>query len=112
MSDRDGIILRKMIKYTEEALSYTRGLDFAGFSQNSIVVNATAFVLGQLGELTKQVSQETQDANPHIYWSGIRGLRNRIVHDYENLDMNRFWDVVCDDLPELDTLLKKMLELD
>jgi len=82
------MILQKIAGYVREALSYTQGMSFDDFSQDSKTINATAFVLGQIGELAKQVSEELQTANPQIEWRGMRGLRNRIVHDYENLDMN------------------------
>ena len=109
MNAKDRIVLRKIAGYVDEALSYTRELDFIGFSQDSKTVNATAFVLGQIGELSKQISQETKEASPHIEWRGIRGLRNRIIHEYENLDMDRFWDVVRDDLPELERQIQALL---
>jgi len=110
MSDRDRLILLKIAGYINETLSYTKGLDFAAFSQDRKTINATAFVLGQIGELAKQISEEFQNATAHIYWRGIRGLRNRIVHDYENLDMNRLWEVIRDDLPILETQIQNLLK--
>jgi uncharacterized protein with HEPN domain len=110
MNDRDRIILRKMLNYISEALFYTNGLDFGAFAEDSKTINATAFVLGQIGELAKLVSEEMQSIAPQIPWRGIRGLRNRIIHDYENLDMTMFWEVVRDDLPELRYQLQKLLE--
>ena len=109
MNAKDRMILQKIAGYISEALSYTHGMSFNDFSGDTKTVNATAFVLGQIGELAKHISKETQAAKPHIQWRGIRGLRNRIVHDYENIDMNMFWDVIQDDLPELETQMKKLL---
>ncbi len=102
MNAKDKIVLQKIIGYVTEALSYTKGMNFDEFAADSKTVNATAFVLGQIGELAKLVSEETQKANPQVQCRGIRGLRNRIVHDYENLDMTMFWEVIRDDLPELE----------
>ena len=109
MNAKDKIVLQKIIGYVTEALSYTKGMSFDDFATDSKTVNATAFVLGQIGELAKLVSEETQKANPQIQWRGIRGLRNRIVHDYENLDMTMFWEVVRDDLPELERQMQELL---
>jgi uncharacterized protein with HEPN domain len=97
-----------MAGYIRDALSYVQGMDINAFSQDSKTINATAFVLGQIGELAKLVSEEMQNATPQIHWRGIRGLRNRIIHDYENLDMNMFWEVVRDDLPELERKLQEV----
>jgi uncharacterized protein with HEPN domain len=67
-----------MLHYISEALSYTSGVTFDIFAQDSKTINATAFVLGQIGELAKLVSDEMQGFTPQIHWRGIRGLRNRI----------------------------------
>ncbi len=109
MNAKDKIVLQKIVVYVTEAQSYTKGMSFDDFAADSKTVNATAFVLGQIGELAKLVSDETQNANPQIQWRGIRGLRNRIVHDYENLDMTMFWEVVRDDLPELERQMQELL---
>ena len=109
MNAKDKIVLQKIVVYVTEALSYTGGMSFDDFAADSKTVNATAFVLGQIGELAKLVGDETQKANPQIQWRGIRGLRNRIVHDYENLDMTMFWEVVRDDLPELERQMQELL---
>ena len=38
---------------------------------------------------------------PDIPWNEMRGLRNKIVHDYEGVNLTLIWDIVKDDLPEL-----------
>jgi uncharacterized protein with HEPN domain len=110
MSGRDRIILQKIVKYIHEARSYTKGMDFDGFSQDSKTMSATAFVLGQIGELAKEISPELEAEYPKILWRGMRGMRNRIVHDYENVDLNMLWDVIANDLPELLTQVTSLLE--
>ena len=101
MNDKDLAILQKIHKYVREALFYIEGIDYDTFITDSKTLSATAFVLGQIGELAKVVSDETQSAASNINWRGMRGLRNRIVHDYENIDLKMLWDVVKTDLPEL-----------
>jgi uncharacterized protein with HEPN domain len=110
MNAKDKIVLLKIVGYIKEALLYTGGKSFNDFSADSKTVNATAFVLGQIGELVKLISDETQKANPEIQWRGIRGLRNRIVHDYESIDMTMFWEVIRDDLPELERQMQELLK--
>lgn len=109
MSGRDRIILQKIIGYILDAESYTQDMDFEGFSLDSKTMSATAFVMGQIGELAKEVSPETVSANPDIQWKGMRGLRNRIVHDYENVDLKILWDTITVDLPELRDQISALL---
>ena len=57
--------------------------------------------LYNIGEQVYQISSETKQAHPEIPWRTIYGLRNRIVHDYEGVNMTLIWEIISDDLPEL-----------
>ena len=109
MSDKNVIILKKVLKYAQDALSYVGDMDYDSFIADGKTLAAVAFVLGQIGELAKNVSEETQSASADIDWRGMRGLRNRIVHDYENIDMKMLWDVIRTDLPKLIAQIKTHL---
>jgi len=47
-------------------------------------------------------------AHPEIPWRYIYGLRNRIVHDYEGVNLQLIWEIIHDDLPDLRELLLKL----
>jgi len=108
MSDKDRIVLQKILKYARDALSYVGDMDYDAFIDDSKTLSATAFVIGQIGELAKTVSDDVQKTAPDINWRGMRGLRNRIVHDYENVDLNMLWEVIKTDLPELLLQMEKL----
>ena len=40
----------------------------------------------------------------------MKGMRNRVVHDYEKIDFTVFWGTVDSSLPELKSQLKEILE--
>lgn len=101
MKDKDRLILTKIVGYIEKADSYIEGLSYDAFSKDSKTMSATAFVLGQMGELAKNISSETETSYPQIDWKGMRGMRNKIVHDYDNVDLKILWDTVKGDLPDL-----------
>lgn len=48
---------------------------------------------------------------PDIPWSAIRALRNRLAHDYHEIDFEILWDVFSRDVPALQTALSEDLEL-
>ena len=101
MNDKSLIAMGKIKKYAQDALLYTKNMDFDAFIADGKTISATAFVLGQIGELVNKVNEETQTAASNINWRGMRGLRNRITHDYENIDMKMLWDIVKTFIPEL-----------
>lgn len=110
MNDRDRGILLKIEKYILDAENYTAEMDYDSFSNDSKTISATAFVLGQVGELAKEISPDMTAAHPDIPWKGMRGMRNRIVHDYENVDLKILWETIRDDLPILLSQIRALLD--
>ena len=72
------------------------------FEADSMRVEATVFNLMQIGELSKtSLSDAAKEAIPTIPWRQIYGMRNRIVHGYDGVDMRIVWDTVAEDIPKL-----------
>ena len=51
------------------------------------------FNILQIGELSRNaLNDDFKDAHPEIPWRQMYGLRNRIVHDYEDVRLKIVWD--------------------
>jgi len=59
------------------------------------------FRLIKVSEYSKRLSDEYKTLNVAIPWTAVLGLRNRIVHDYGNVDMSIVYETLSRDLPEL-----------
>lgn len=57
--------------------------------------------LESIGEAAGGISAEFPDAHPEIQRSEIRGMRNRMIHGYDDLNMDVVWDTVERDIPQL-----------
>ena len=101
MKDKEYYSLRKMLEYIDKIKNYTCGLSFENFSSNEMIVDATGFGISQIGELVKNISTEFQKEHSNIQWSVIKGLRNKIVHDYEGINLQMIWAIIQKDLPQL-----------
>lgn len=55
----------------------------------------------QVGEKANKVRESAERDFPGIPWNQVIGLRNILVHDYDNVSPDIVWDVVSNDLPEL-----------
>ena len=97
-----------MIKYIEKILAYTEDVSYDDFSKNSILVEACVFNLGQLGELSNKTDKDFEAKNSGIPWRTMYGLRNKIVHDYEGVNLVLIWDIIKNDLPELKKALSDL----
>jgi uncharacterized protein with HEPN domain len=54
-----------------------------------------------LGEAARRVSPATREALPEVPWAGMVGMRNLMIHDYDDLDLEIVWATVQHDLPDL-----------
>lgn len=59
-----------------------------------------------IGEAARRVFSGTKAAYPDVAWTRIVGLRNVVVHEYEEVDYARHWRVIQEDLPLLITRLE------
>ncbi len=53
---------------------------------------------------------EFQQTHPDVPWAQIVGMRNRLIHAYFDVDVDRVWDTVVDDLPPLIKQLERLLK--
>ena len=61
-----------------------------------------------VGEVANKIDEDFKTKNPQIDWKRIRGLRNRIVHDYFGIDYEIVWNIITDDLEELIFQIKSL----
>ena len=105
---KNKIIVEKILKYISKVIDYTKEIEYDTFITNSILVEACVFNLSQIGELANKIDKEFEENNSMIPWRVLYGLRNKIVHDYEGVNLVLIWDIVKEDLPELNILLEKL----
>ncbi|MFZ3131434.1 MAG: HepT-like ribonuclease domain-containing protein [Desulfosporosinus sp.] len=109
MREHDKVILDR-IKYNALLTVQFKGdMDFSGFSKDAKTIAACVFSLSQIGELVGKLDNQFVEENNHIPWRKIKGLRNKIVHDYEGIQLNIVWDVLVDFVPQLIEDINKLL---
>jgi uncharacterized protein with HEPN domain len=57
--------------------------------------------LQTMAESVKRLSSTHKDAHPEVFWQGIIGFRNVLVHDYLGIKLGRIWNIIENDLPVL-----------
>ena len=105
---KNEIVLGKMIAYGEKITAYCKTETYDTFSKNTMLIEACVFNLSQIGELARKLDESFTAAHMDIPWSQLRGLRNRIVHDYEGVNLTLAWDIIHEDLPDLIQKLKQL----
>ena len=105
---KNKLIVEKILKYISKLLAYTKDVEYTSFVKNSILVEACVFNLSQIGELANKIDKDFEERNPSIPWRVMYGLRNKIVHDYEGVNLVLIWDIIKEDLPELNNQLEEL----
>lgn len=101
-------IIQKIINYIDSILKYTHDVDYIEFRNNSMMVEACVFNLSQIGEIVNKMDKNYINNYPEIPWLKMKGLRNRIVHDYEGVNLNLIWEIIDTDIKILREQLLKL----
>jgi len=97
MSQHDPVVaLRHMLDYAREAAALVQG-------------RARADLGHDLGEAASRVPPDVRARHPHVQWTQIVGLRNRLIHAYDFVDLDIIWKTLTIDLPPLIVQLEQIL---
>lgn len=110
MSRRDPTLrLRHMLGHAKEALALVRGRTRPDLDADRALNLQVVHLLEIVGEAARGVPDETRSKHPEIPWTGIAGLRNRLIHEYDAVDFDIVWKILTDDLPPLVAALERIV---
>lgn len=89
---------------------YTRGLTFKEFAREAKTIDAVVRNLEIIGEAVNKIPSEIRKRTPEIPWNKIVGLRNKVIHEYFDVNIPIIWETVKEDIPFLAKQVKKALE--
>jgi len=104
------VYLRHILDAIEQIRTYTDGVDRATFEQETMRQDAVIRQLEIIGEASRQLPDAFHEEHDRIPWRAMIGMRNRIAHDYLNIDLDVVWDVLTVDLPDLETQVRSILD--
>jgi len=101
-----------MLEAARKALRFAQGKNQTDLEQDEVLQLALVRLLEIVGEAAARVSQETQRRHDQIPWAKIIGMRNRLVHGYDNIDVEVLWQTLAQDLQRLVDQLERILPAD
>lgn len=102
--------MRHMLDHAKEAVGLLVGKKKTDLSSNRVLELALIRLIEIVGEAANRLPIEDQSRYPSIPWKEIVGMRNRLVHGYDAIDLDVLWDTLRIDLPKLIEELEKILE--
>ncbi len=97
----------------KRAMRYIGSLEgLAALDQDEQVQDAVVRTLTVIGEAAVRIQKAAPGfiaAHPNVPWSQMRGIRNKVVHDYFDVAWDVVWDTVQQDLPPLLEQIESLL---
>jgi len=110
--ERDLQSLLDMLQSAQIVMSYINGRSRDELRIDLQLQDAMIRRLLIIGEASKRVSEATRQTLTTIPWVAINGMRNRLVHEYDEIDLDVVWDTAINSLPILILELKKVVPPD
>ncbi|WP_461453439.1 HepT-like ribonuclease domain-containing protein [Mucilaginibacter sp.] len=111
MSERHPkLLLSDILESAEKIVNYTQSLTYEDFIADSKTIDAVTRNFEIIGEAANRLPDEIKEIYTEIDWYKIRGMRNRIVHNYFGLDYKIIWSTKEDYLPKLINQIQTLID--
>jgi uncharacterized protein with HEPN domain len=109
MNEQDKHWLQDMLDVCRRAQRHSQGRTRPMLDTDELFADALVRTIELIGEAASRVTASTRDALPQIPWRLIIGMRNRIIHDYGNINLDIVWKTVSLQIPQLMADLEAIL---
>ena len=93
--------LRHMLDSAREAVSLIEGKTRRDLEHTRLLQLGLTRLVEIIGEAAARVPKETREKLPAIPWADVVGMRNKLIHGYDTIDLDILWDTVRNELPGL-----------
>jgi uncharacterized protein with HEPN domain len=75
-----------------------------------MIVEACLYNVQIIGEAVAQLADDVKQNEPQIPWGLIKGMRNRLIHEYFGTDLPIVWNVITNELPSFRSELERIYQ--
>ena len=101
--------LNKIVKDLGFIIGHTSGITKEKLEQDEVLQDSVMFRLIQVSENAARLTDDFKRKYREVPWQAIKGMRNRLVHEYGNVDLTIIFDTVTKDIPKLYEVLSQLI---
>jgi len=101
--------LRHMLDHAREATELARGNTRADLASTRLLQLGLVRLVEIIGEAAASIPRDERTKYPAIPWEDVVGMRNKLIHEYDRVDLDILWDTVTVELPDLIKTLQGIL---
>jgi len=105
----DAYYVKKMLTDIKFIIDKTKGITLQGLKDDEVLCDSALFRLIQISENSIKLTQEFRDAHKDIPWQAIKGMRNRIVHEYGEVNFGIVYDTITKSIPDICQKLEDLI---
>ena len=109
---RDSAYILDILTSAQLIRAYVEGVDVDEFLTNTQLQDSVIRRIEVIGEAAGRISPQFQRAHPEIPWRDIIGMRNRMIHEYDDIDFNIVWNTAQYSIPLLLELIEPLRDSD
>ena len=105
----DNYYLKKIKADLEYLIEISSNLNREDFDKSTLHQDSIMFRMIQISENADRLSKEFKNRYSEISWQMMKGMRNRIVHEYGGVDLKIVFDAVKVDIPAFYETIKSLV---
>ena len=109
--EKDKAFILDALIFAERTLEFTSEMDEEMFANDLKTQAAVLYEISVLGEAMRRISPEFQQQYSEIPYRQIIGMRNKLVHNYDEINIQLVWSVIQTNIPELIDQFKTIVSL-
>ena len=104
----DAATLEDLIEACSKIVRFMEGVAESDFYGDELLVSAINFQISILGEAVKRLSMELRTRYSDVPWQRIAGMRDRLIHGYDDIDFLEVWKTATMNVPRLMEQLRQI----